>query len=258
MRGVLLFSESFAVPERIFLKHPQANASIALHGALLHYLLRRSARRRSIGLRVNAQGLTVSAPPCTPLHDIEAVLCQRAVWIARCMAQATQHKSAQQAAAQWRAGGSVPFLGTPITLRLAGTASATLQGDELLLPLPAAASAQEVRCAAQTWLLGQARRMFTRQLDEWAPRVGVRWQRLTVSRARTRWGSASADGAIRLNRRLIHLPPELVDYVVVHELAHLHEMNHSARFWQHVERALPDYEARSERLRRAVTPAWDD
>ena len=79
-----------------------------------------------------------------------------------------------------------------------------------------------------------------------------------VSSARTRWGSASAGGAIRLNRRLIHLPPEVIDYVVVHELAHLHEMNHSARFWQHVARVLPDFEARRERLKNVVTPLWGD
>ncbi|HNL41945.1 MAG TPA: M48 family metallopeptidase, partial [Ottowia sp.] len=68
------------------------------------------------------------------------------------------------------------------------------------------------------------------------------------------WGSASADGSIRLNWRLIHLDAALIDYVVVHELAHLHEMNHSPRFWQHVGRVLPDCHERRVALKRSVVP----
>lgn len=260
MCAVSFFWKPPAMADAALMQHPHANASALLGGEALRYLLRRSARRRSIGLRVDAQGLSVSAPLRAPLREVERAIRERADWIARSMVQVGERqRSLQQAAVVWSEGGSLPFMGQAIRLRLdARAARAQLEGDELHLPLPAAADEAAVRRAAQTWLLGQARRQFTRQLDHWAPLLGVRWQRLTVSSARTRWGSASAGGNIRLNRRLIHLPPELVDYVVVHELAHLHEMNHGARFWQHVARALPDYEARRERLKNAVTPPWDD
>lgn len=243
------------------IQHPHANASVQLGGVALRYLLRRSARRRSIGLRVDECGLAVSVPLRAPMREVERAICERAGWIARCMAQAAERqRSLRQAAEQWRDGGAVPFLGQTLMLRLnaRAPAGAVLVNGELHLPLLAAADEAAVRRAAQAWLLGQARRLFTRQLDHWAPQLGVRWQRLTVSNARTRWGSASAGGAIRLNRRLIHLQPDIIDYVVVHELAHLHEMNHSARFWQHVARALPDFEARRERLRRVITPEWEE
>lgn len=248
------------MPDAAFMQHPHANASALLGGEALRYLLRRSARRRSIGLRVDAQGLSVSAPLRAPLAEVERAIRERADWIARSMVQVGERQRSQQSVAvQWREGGSLPFLGQRVVLRLgARSASAVLEADELRLPLPATSDEAAVRRATQSWLLGQARRQFTRQLDHWAPQLDVRWQRLTVSSARTRWGSASAGGAIRLNRRLIHLPPEVIDYVVVHELAHLHEMNHSARFWQHVAHALPDFEVRRERLKSAVTPEWDD
>jgi len=81
---------------------------------------------------------------------------------------------------------------------------------------------------------------------------------LALSSARTRWGSCSAQGGIRLNWRLIHLPPAIVDYVVVHELAHLRHMNHGPRFWALVESVCPEYRALRAELRRlaAHLPHW--
>ena len=82
-------------------------------------------------------------------------------------------------------------------------------------------------------------------------------KRLSLSAAATRWGSAGADGSIRLNWRLVHFALPVIDYVVVHELAHLREMNHSARFWDAVRSVLPDYEAARLALRDPVLPAFD-
>ena len=85
----------------------------------------------------------------------------------------------------------------------------------------------------------QARTYFIQRLDHFAPLLEVQWHKLSLSSAGTRWGSARVDGSIRLNWRLIQMPPDLVDYVVVHELAHLREPNHSPRFWRWVERVPP-------------------
>ncbi len=82
---------------------------------------------------------------------------------------------------------------------------------------------------------------FVQRLNHFAPLVGVQWRALGLTSARTRWGSARSDGVIRLNRHLFHLRPALLDYVVVHELSHLREMNHSPRFWAVVHGVLPDY-----------------
>jgi predicted metal-dependent hydrolase len=90
-----------------------------------------------------------------------------------------------------------------------------------------------------------------------AERLGVRMTRLSLSSAATRWGSASADGRIRLNWRLVHFATPVIDYVVTHELAHLREMNHSPAFWAVVRTALPGYEQARGALRHEVLPLLD-
>ena len=245
--------------------HPQANRHIVLGAARVDYLFRRG-RRRTIGLAIGPDGLQVSAPRWTTVAEGEAALHEKSRWVLAKLS-ASRQRQAEQAAARidWRDGAALPYLGRALTLRLDprqqhGRAGAVLDAAEqagkgtLWLGLPAAASAVQLRDATQAWLLGQARRLFTARLDHFAPRLQVRWQRLTLSSAGTRWGSASADGSIRLNWRLIHLDAALIDYVVVHELAHLHEMNHSPRFWQHVGRVLPDCHERRVALKRSVVP----
>jgi predicted metal-dependent hydrolase len=111
----------------------------------------------------------------------------------------------------------------------------------LRVSLPPGASAQQLRDAVQAWLMSEAQALFTQRLDHFAERLGVRWTRLRLSQARTRWGSAKADGSIRLNWRLIHLRLPIIDYVVAHELSHLRVMDHSPRFWDTVASVVPDY-----------------
>ena len=79
-------------------------------------------------------------------------------------------------------------------------------------------------------------------------------KRLSLSAAQTRWGSASADGSIRLNWRLVHFGLQVIDYVVAHELAHLREMNHSAAFWDVVRSVVPDYEKMRTTLKDVPVP----
>ena len=90
--------------------------------------------------------------------------------------------------------------------------------------------------------LGQrALQVLPEKLRQFAPRVGVRYGRVTIRCQKTRWGSCSAQGNLNFNCLLMLCPENVIDYVVVHELCHRLEMNHSARFWQLVERILPDY-----------------
>jgi hypothetical protein len=84
--------------------------------------------------------------------------------------------------------------------------------------------------------------------------LGVQWKKMSLSNAGTRWGSAKADGSIRLNWRLIHMPVSVVDYVVAHELSHLRVMDHSPRFWDTVRSVVPDYAALRKQLKEEATP----
>jgi predicted metal-dependent hydrolase len=160
----------------------------------------------------------------------------------------------------WRDGATIPFLGRELVLRLDPMASgAVLDADSgtLRLGLPQGATREQWRDAVQSWLQRQARRIFEERIARFAPQLGVRVGRLTLSSAATRWGSASADGSIRLNWRLVHFALPVVDYVVTHELAHLREMNHSAAFWGVVRSVMPDYEQARGALRHEVLPVFD-
>jgi predicted metal-dependent hydrolase len=251
--------------------HPQANRRALLADALVEYQLRRS-HRRTIGFVVGPEGLTVSAPSWTPQVEIDAALCEKARWITTRLQQ-TRERAARLTAARidWGVGAAVPYLGAPLILAAADPRLPKALGDAALdppalpgtgqpqtlrLPLPPDAAPAQWRHATAAWLARQARRLFIARLDHYAPQLGVHWQRLSLSSAQTRWGSASTAGAIRLNRRLIHLPQPLIDYVVVHELAHLREMNHGPRFWAHVGSVLPDYAVRRMALRNAVLPGF--
>jgi hypothetical protein len=249
-------------------RHPRWQRDIRLGEHLVAYELRR-ARRRSIGFVVGVEGLSVSAPRWVGVGDVEAALREKAAWILRKLHE--QRERAQRLAAarvDWRDGSTIPFLGETVILvldpRATGavlhTADDTLPGVPRLtlhLGLPQGAAPEQIRDTVQSWLQRQARRLFEERCAWFAGRLGVRMKRLTLSSASTRWGSASADGSIRLNWRLVHFGLPVIDYVVTHELAHLREMNHSAAFWEVVRQALPDFEAARGALRHEVLPAFD-
>jgi predicted metal-dependent hydrolase len=109
----------------------------------------------------------------------------------------------------------------------------------------------------QSWLQRQARRLFDERCALYAQRLGVQVRRIGLSSAATRWGSANADGSIRLNWRLIHFSVPIIDYVVAHELAHLREMNHGPAFWGVVRSLIPDYERSRDALRDGHVPVLD-
>ena len=239
--------------------HPQATHAIRLGETCVAWRLRRSARR-SIGFVVDELGLTVSAPRWTQLPEIEAALHSKARWVLSKLAQAQERQQRQHAARiPWGEGATLPWLGQTLTLRrepraalngparprwqaaadsVADADRSSAAGPALYLSLPPAATAAQWRDATQAWIKQQARRHFTARLDHFAPLMGVRWQKMALTSASTRFR------------------PAVVDYVVVHELAHLHEMNHSPRFWAHVQAQLPAYAALRAELRGEALPLW--
>ena len=235
-------------------RHPRASRELELGGLRVAYEFERG-QRRTIGLRVGPLGLSVRAPHWTPLAEVDALLLRKADWVLAKLRAVARAERLAPAALDWREGVEIPYLGRPLRLALAPDhgfegAGAALAGERLLLALASDASPERVRDAAQAWLMQQAKGLFIERLDHYAPRLGVYYRSLRLSSAATRWGSASADGAIRLNWRLIHLSLDMIDYVVAHELSHLREMNHGSGFWGVVESVMPDYEARREALRR--------
>jgi len=249
-------------------RHPQADREVELHGHIVGYAFKR-ARRRSIGFIVGPEGLSVNAPKWVSLLDVEIALREKGRWILRKLRE--QHERAQRlqaAKVDWHDGTTIPFLGDTVIIVLdPRTTGAVLHTDASTLPgvphltlhigLPHTAAAAQIRDAVQSWLQRQARRVFEERCQLYTQRLGVRYTRLTLSSAQTRWGSASADGSIRLNWRLIHFALPTIDYVVAHELAHLREMNHSPRFWDVVRSVLPDYEQARGTLKDGVVPVFE-
>lgn len=246
---------------------------VSLQGQAIPYELKR-ARRRSIGFTVSEDGLRVSAPKWVPLGDIDNALQQKADWILRKLVEQRERaKRTQAARILWGDGCSLPYLGEPLIVVLdpsmtgarldEGQADpqptlATVPRRMLYLGLPQNAEPEQIRDAVQAWLQRQARQRFELRCRHFAEPLGVTMTGLRLSSAQTRWGSASADGMIRLNWRLIHFSPALIDYVVAHELAHLKEMNHSPRFWAVVRSVFPEYELARDRLKQAVLPLMDE
>ena len=99
-----------------------------------------------------------------------------------------------------------------------------------------------MRAALKAALSRRALERIRRRLDEYAPRLGVRYGRVAVRDQRSRWGSCSQKGNLNFNWKLIMAPEEALTYVVIHELCHLIEFNHSPRFWRLVEGQMPEYE----------------
>lgn len=212
----------------------QRDAELA--GKQITYTLKRSARRRSIGLRIDDRGLTVSVPLKAPEAWLNDVLQNRASWVIAKLDNWQMRKAPEPL---WQDGEVVPFLGEVLTLRAGIKAAPVLQdGDELLV------YGDEKRIERQVtlWYRRQAMPFFSARVAHYAPLMNVKPLDIKLSTARTRWGSCTSNGVIRLNLQLIKLPQYLIDYVVVHELAHLRQMNHSAAFWRVVESACPDYQ----------------
>ncbi len=252
-------------------QHAAANREILLNRCRVGYEFKRG-KRRTIGFQVGPRGLEVRAPRWVSQREVDEALREKADWILRKLQEMQETAKRQQLSRiEWRDGSSLPYLGEPLLLVLdprrgSDGAAAALQVDDSTLPgmpratlhlgLPETAAQQQIAEAVQAWLMRAAREHFSQRLSFFAPRLGVAWRRLSLSSAGTRWGSAGADGSIRLNWRLIHFRPEVIDYVVVHELSHILVMDHSPRFWRTVQSLLPDYAELRAELRDDLLPLW--
>jgi predicted metal-dependent hydrolase len=220
--------------------------SLVLGRDPIEYVLVRRRGRRGVGLKVDENGLTVSAPSAMPLAHIETVVRESERWVLRKIAEWSARRVPPIA---WRDGAALPYLGSELVLRLAlgGRARAERLARELFVTVRTG-DEPEVRRAVIGWYKRMARDHLHARLDALAAAAGLAAPRFFLSSALSRWGSCNSRREIRLAWRLLKAPPELVDYVICHELAHLRHMNHSPAFWAEVERQCPDYR----RLRAAL------
>ena len=230
--------------------------SVQLDGVTtIQFELRRSARRtRTINLRVEGDRVVLAAPLRTPLNEVEDIIRKRERWILDQMARA----AVQPPQLLVNGCDEIPFMGrsVPVVVEpaMVKSAAARLVDGVMRVDVPLSVDNGEreeaARSAVVAWLRAQAAERLPVEVERWWPRLGRGdGAHVRIGNQRRQWANCSVNGTIRFSWRLMMLEPELIEYVVVHEMAHLTRMDHSKQFWALVAWAMPDVADRRRRLR---------
>jgi predicted metal-dependent hydrolase len=235
----------------------ETRAEIALPSGPLAYVLRRHPRSRGLRLTVDPRlGLVVSVPLASrrgwarPESLVTGFLRDREPWIRRHLARLERDRAAARARGGPADGGTVRYLGQAHRVRVIpaapGVARSTVSregadaGDELVVRV-ARRDRRAVPIVLEHWLRERAQEAIERAIAGHAPALKVAPARVSLRDPRTRWGSASRSGTLSFSWRLVLAPPEALETVVIHELAHLRVFGHGSRFWELVARRRPDH-----------------
>lgn len=224
--------------------------SIALSGREVDYLLVRKRGKRGISLRIDHRGLAVTSALLTPRFEIERILREHERWVLKKLAAWAARPVHVM---RWEDGETVPLLGANIRLKLIPTErleGVERAGDDLLVAAREL-SPERIQKLVITWYKREALPLFAQRAFHFARLHALPMPQVMLSNALGRWGSCNVRREVRLAWRLLKAPPEVIDYVVCHELAHLRHMNHSSAFWQEVARMCPDYKRLKDELEKA-------
>jgi hypothetical protein len=205
--------------------------------------------RRTVGMRISANGLIVHAPKRISQSQLNSILLSKAGWI-RSKLEARQEHAAL--AMRWCDGATLMLLGNNMTLNVkhdVRSRNVEYLAGVLSVALPAVDDETAIARKVLQWYRKQALADFSRRLEILSAKLGVATPKLFLSNAGSRWGSCNGKKEVRLNWRLIQAPPHIINYVTAHELAHLKEMNHSAKFWAVVESMITDYKKAEKELK---------
>lgn len=206
----------------------------------MEVVLRRSARARRLSLRVSRLDgrITLSVPMRVRMDEATGFVRQKEDWIRHHLAAVPLDKTI-------RFGGTVDYLGVNVPIVRGQGRKVVYDGDALRVP----AGDDMVGARVAAYLKLQARLRLVAASESSADRLGVSFSRITIRDTRSRWGSCTSAGNLMYSWRLVMAPPEVLNYVAAHEVAHLIEMNHSNRFWAQVARICPDYKKHRDWLR---------
>lgn len=221
----------------------------------LTFEVRRSARRRTLGLTVDRGGeLVMHAPPAANTEELAAWARPRLVWVHRKLA--LKEESIPMAwVPEYVTGETFSYLGRRYRLVLVDAQKAALEFDGTCFLLRR--DARPADAHFRQWYIAAGKEWLSLRIDLLRRRTGPAPTRVLVRDLGYRWGSCGRDGALYLNWRVLQLPVRLVDYVLIHELCHLVEPRHNRAFWQALERALPDWQNRkTELLRSSADIFW--
>jgi predicted metal-dependent hydrolase len=211
------------------------------------FVLKRSTRRRTVGLAVDHHGLTVTAPVRMSPRTVDQTIRQQAAWV---LEKIRAWEAQNHPAPKWVDGELLPYLGGAVELRVRRP---PLCG-QLAFPFesrPCVTIEHDggpIEAQIIAWYRQRALRYFLPRAQHFAAKLGVFPQRVLLTNARTRWGSCNAKGEVRLNWRLIKASREEIDYVIAHELVHLRHMNHGPGFWRTLAEIYPEWQKASRKL----------
>ena len=219
--------------------------NIDLLGNPVEYEVRHSAEASEPRIDVDIHGVTVVVPEDDDVQHAE-LLKKNAAWVVDQQRKYDAYRE-QVPDRSFEAGERFPFLGEERELVIEPLQKHEV--DEASIRLRKSAVEQSsVKKVLENFYRSRAREYLTDRTDHYTERMGVEYEKLELRNQRTRWGSCSTGGTISLNWRLIMAPPDIVDYLVVHELAHLTEQHHGREFWQLVYEYVPDYKKKAEWL----------
>lgn len=232
---------------------------ITLSNTPLAFKVARSPRRKTIGLKVAEDGLTVILPPSLGLHHAERAVRDKQAWV---LDRLEKMAARARPALQGVDGEAIGWLGAALPLRITRHDRArTLVercADRIEVRLDArlegAMAAGAARRALQRWRKAEALALMAPKLAAYADALGAGRPKVYVREQKRRWGSCSQDGSIRMNARLVGFEEKLIDYVCAHEACHLRVMDHSPRFYALLGSIMPDHRDRQRALREAVAP----
>ncbi|HVJ49358.1 SprT family zinc-dependent metalloprotease [Desulfitobacterium sp.] len=226
--------------------------SIAIHGTIIPYEERKNSRSKRLSIRVGRDRVRVTVPCRATQREIREFVKANQDWILAHWLK-IQEKLEKVLERQYRDGESLPVLGQSILLQILKTNRKMIalrydEGEkrvEIRLPEMMAPEHQRdaIKEILEKWLKIKAREVFQAKLTKLSVQMGVHYREFRLKEQKTRWGSCSSKGNINLNWRAIMAPEPVVDYLVIHELAHLKQMNHSPAFWDFVGQYCPEYGA---------------
>ena len=211
------------------------------------------SRRRTVGMTILEGRIKVTAPNWVPLTEIANILDYKSRWLANRLKEwQVRQANKLEPEDRWAHGATVQFLGQSCALKLQPHLEDVLwdaKNAALLVPSAGDPNHEQVRDRVHGFMQAQAKDILKERLDALSEKSGRGYSRFSITQARTRWGSCTQDGHIRLNWRLIQFSLAVIDYVVAHELAHLKAMDHSRSFWDEVATILPNYKAGQQGLK---------
>jgi predicted metal-dependent hydrolase len=220
-----------------------AEREVSLRGRLLWCVVKRSLVARQVRFEIREGGiLTVVLPRRCSLDAVDEMVQSKARWVLRKI-DTFAGRTPPLGNGRLAAGDAIPYLGEQVRIAL-GEEGARVAGVELLgqtLLIRGGQVAGDLEPLVEGWFRDQAAALLQRKAREFAAGLVVSYGRFCIRGQRTRWGSCSHKGTLSFNWRLMMAPEPVVDYVVIHEVAHLREMNHTGRFWRLVAERCPSW-----------------